>query len=635
VVFGALSPRTRNAQVAMYQAGEVDYLVATDAIGMGLNMDVDHVAFAQLAKFDGRGMRRLTAAELGQIAGRAGRHMNDGTFGTTTNASGTEIGPLDPEIITAIEEHNFPALTALQWRNTDLDFSSPGALLAALDAPPPSPVLMRTRDADDHLTLTMLARDPEIARLAAGREGVRLLWETCQIPDFRKALGDAHVHLVGRIFRHLRHEGRLPTDWVASQLTHLDSVLGDIDALLERLARVRTWTYVSHRPTWLADAAHWQERARDVEDRLSDALHERLTQRFVDRRAAALARARKGGDEIAAAVKATGEVLVEGEVAGRLQGFNFVADAEAAREGSREFLAAANKALRRDVSARVRRFVTAGDDDFSLDERGSVRWHGQPVGRLAAGDHVLAPRVEALPADLLEPRHRDEVRRRMQDWARGHIARALAPLFALRDASLSGAARGLAYELAARLGCAPRSAVMEQVSALKPEDRSALAALGVHIGTAAVFLPALKSGNSVVLRALLWACATGHEPAEALAVLPRARSAPRSRSALPEEFYAAAFYLPAGPRYVRADRLEGLATRLRGFAKRGPFTATEDLAAAIGAPANELAGIVAALGYRAMPGMVFVPRRAGSQRQRETGPDSASPFASLGRLKRR
>ena len=638
VVFGALSPRTRNAQVAMYQAGEVDYLVATDAIGMGLNMDVDHVAFAQLAKFDGRGMRRLSPAELGQIAGRAGRHMNNGTFGTTTGVDGRDVGPLEPETIAAIEEHRFPSLNAFQWRNADLDFSSPGRLLASLDAPPPLPVLFRTRDADDQLTLAAAAADREIAALATDREGVRLLWETCQIPDFRKALGDAHVNLVGRIFRHLRQDGRLPTDWVAGQVARLDTVEGDIDTLLERLARIRTWTYVSHRASWLEDAGHWQERARDVEDRLSDALHERLLQRFVDRRAAVLARARKKGDEYLTAVNARGEVLIEGERAGRLDGFNFVADADARDGGGRDLLAAANKALRRDIGDRVRRFSAAADGDFSLDEQGTVRWHGQAVGKLLAGDQPLRPRIETLPADLLEPQHRDAVRRRMQDWVDGHLQRSLAPLYGLQDAALSGAARGLAYALCANLGCASRRAVAAQIDALAKADRPRLAELGVHIGSIAVFVPALKGRDSAKLRALLWACAQGHDFARSLAAVPSHSSVRRNDASLPAGFYAACSFLPAGPLYVRVDRLEGLAGRLRGLARRGPFAATPDLAKAIAAGPADLAAVLAALGYRAMPGMVFVPRavrKSGRGAEGRAGSDTDSPFASLGQLMHR
>ena len=283
---GALSPATRNAQVAMFQRGEVDYLVATDAIGMGLNMDIDHVAFAQLVKFDGLAPRRLAAPELAQIAGRAGRHMNDGTFGTTA-----EIGPLDQETIDAIEGHRFPPLGFIYWRNSDLDFRSPEALLRSLERRTDVPELVRVRESLDQLTLAALLRDPDVLARATSRARVHLLWETCQIPDFRKILSDAHKHLVAQIFHHLcSAEERLPQDWVARQVARLDSVEGDIDTLLQRIAHIRTWTYVAHRPRWLADAAQWQERTRAIEDRLSDALHQRLTQRFVDRRAAVLAR---------------------------------------------------------------------------------------------------------------------------------------------------------------------------------------------------------------------------------------------------------------------------------------------------------------------------------------------------------
>src|SRR5580658_2515794 len=286
VVLGALSPRARNAQVGMFQAGEVDYLVATDAIGMGLNMDLNHVAFARLAKFDGRGLRRLAAAEIGQIAGRAGRHMNDGTFGTTADER-----PLDPEIVRAVEAHKFEPLTRIQWRSTALKFNSAGALLNSLEEPPPAPGLIQTREADDHQVLRALSRNAEVAALATNPGAVRLLWEVCQIPDFRKMMSDSHARFLAQCFLHLAGPNeRLPTPWIASQIDQLDRVDGDIDTLMMRIAHVRTWTYITHRPDWVEGAAEWQERARGIEDRLSDALHERLTQRFVDRRSALLVR---------------------------------------------------------------------------------------------------------------------------------------------------------------------------------------------------------------------------------------------------------------------------------------------------------------------------------------------------------
>ena len=341
VVLGALSPRTRNAQVGMFEAGEVDYLVATDAIGMGLNLDLDHVAFARLRKFDGRTPRPLTATEVAQIAGRAGRHMSDGTFGTTGG-----LGDIEPEIVEAVEAHRFDPVRALNWRSRELDFRDPRLLLKSLEQPPPAPELTRGREADDVRALAALVQDPEILGLAGNPGAVRLLWEVCQIPDFRKILSDEHARLLGRIYRHLmRGEGRLPQDWVARQLSSIDRVDGDIEALMGRIAAVRTWTYIAHRADWLADPGHWQERARAIEDRLSDALHQGLTERFVDRRAAALVRRLQDGGDLIGAVRKGGDVLVEGEFVGHLAGFRFSLDTAVSGEDARPLMAAARRAL--------------------------------------------------------------------------------------------------------------------------------------------------------------------------------------------------------------------------------------------------------------------------------------------------
>jgi ATP-dependent RNA helicase SUPV3L1/SUV3 len=335
-----------------------------------------------------------------------------------------------------------------------------------------------------------------------------------------------------------------------------------------------------------------------------------------------------------AAVTARGEELIEGERAGHLEGFNSHADADA-RDGGRDLLAAANKALRRDIGDRVRRFMSAPDEDFAIDTRGLVRWQNWPVAKLVAGDTPLTPRVEILPADLLEPRHRDDIRRRLQDWLDAHIARTLAPLVALRDAPLSGSARGLAFALVSNLGCVARGTLTDQLASLTGAEHQALTAAGVHIGQAAIHVPALRGHDVATLRALLWAVSHNQDSAYVLTAIPQGRSLSRNAVTLPAEFMAACSYLPAGPLFVRADRLEGLATRLRGLARRGPFAATDDLAAAVGARAADLASVLAALGYRAMPGMVFVPRPAAKKARKIALPDAHSPFASLHKLKSR
>ena len=637
VVFGALSPRTRNAQVAMYQAGEVDWLVATDAIGMGLNMDIGHVAFAELSKFDGRAPRRLTASELGQIAGRAGRHMTDGTFGTTA-----EAGVLEPELAAAIEEHRFPAISQAYWRNGALDLASPAALLASLEERPPAPELLRARTAEDHAALAALARDEEVLAVARGRAMVALLWEACQIPDFRKSFDGGHARFVKRVFLALARHGRLPSDWVVAQVARLDTAEGDIDALLQRIAETRTWTYIAHKGDWLADPLEWQARTRAIEDRLSDALHARLTQRFVDRRAAAVARRRAAGEEILAGVTRAGEVVVEGESVGALRGFAFVGARDAAQdgEGTRAMMAAANRVLRQDVGARVRRLVQGGDEAIELRDDGALAWEGAEVARLAPGPEWLEPRVEVLASDLLEGPHREAIRRRLAAWTDAHLAQRLGPLFALRAAALPGPARGLAYELVGAMGCVPRARVGALVAALGPAERAALAALGVTLGDHAVFLPAMRNDRTMRLRATLrHVFAGGDAPARALR--PPALSHPREGG--PDAAtMAALFCLPAGPRFVRADRLERLGREAFRRGRGGPFAIDPSWATLVGAPQADMEGILRALGLRLrVEGelrLLGLPprerRRARAEVLREAAIDEASPFAGLARLVR-
>jgi ATP-dependent RNA helicase SUPV3L1/SUV3 len=428
VVMGALSPRTRNAQVALYQSGDVDFLVATDAIGMGLNMDIDHVAFAATEKFDGAVRRPLRSHELSQIAGRAGRHMNDGTFGVTADAE-----PLDGETVEAIENHRFDPVKVVQWRNPELDFSSVTALDHCLDALPPVRGLSRARAQDDQLVLRLLAADPRFKDNVQGAAAVKALWQVCQIPDFRKVAVDEHAQLVGNIFEHLRsHEGVLPADWLEGHVARLDNIEGEIDAIAQRIAYIRTWTYVANRAHWVTDAAFWQERTRAVEDRLSDALHEKLTQRFVDRRTSVLMRRLREDEEFAATVEDDGEVLVEGEYVGKLQGFSFVADPRAIGIHGKAIRSAALKGLAGEIASRAQALANAPDSAITLSEHGRMWWNGSIVARLRKGHEPLHPRIELLADDLLSSAARERATERLQEWLAHHIAKSLAPLVTLQ-----------------------------------------------------------------------------------------------------------------------------------------------------------------------------------------------------------
>ena len=508
VVLGALSPRTRNAQVGLYQAGEVDSLVATDAIGMGLNLDLDHVAFSAYRKFDGRSTRMLTSAEIAQIAGRAGRHLRDGSFGTTGG-----VEPFEPSQLQAVENHRFPPVRRAYWRNAALSFESLPALVESLAEPPPLPGLRRTQDADDHRTLLVLARDPAIAETLTGSDRVALLWEACQIPDFRKTMAEDHVGLVRRIYLSLVESGRLPPDWVGRSIERLAPTEGDIDTLTARISHVRTWTYVSHRADWVDDAQGWQERTRSLEDALSDALHAQLTQLFVNRRARQGRLGRRADEALFALVGEGGAVTVEGEPAGVFDGFRFRPDTEAER--SREILAAANRVVEREVARRVAAAVADGDDAFALGLEpgreaaprwGEIAWQGAAIARLGQGDSPLRPQIALIGEDHLSAAQRERVRRRLQSWLDRRIERDAGPLVSLREAALEGSARGVAFALSEALGCVPRRSLNPQVSALDDGGRRALAEAGVRLGALSVFVPAmLKPARSRCAGLLWWA----------------------------------------------------------------------------------------------------------------------------------
>ncbi len=631
VVLGALSPRTRNAQVDLYQSGDVEYLVATDAIGMGLNLDIDHVAFARLSKFDGHAPRRLTAQEIGQIGGRAGRHRSDGTFGTTGDVNG-----IDDAIVEAVETHSFDRLKMLRWRNSDLEFYTIRALLRTLDARPTRPELQRVREADDHLALAALAREDTIQARARGREAVSLLWDVCRIPDFRKVLSDAHTRLLGQIYQYLSAPAaRLPTDWVATQVARLDRTEGDIDALITRIAHVRTWTYVSHRPGWLTDARHWRDRTRAIEDKLSDALHERLTQRFVDRRSASLVKSLRSGNALVAAVDRAGDVLVEGHPVGHLDGFRFIPDQGDRNESRRTLDSAVRRALGGELATRVTRLEQADDSALHLGDDGTIAWDGAIVARLRSGPEPLSPRPE-LVADEFDPRLKDRLHRRLDAWLRRELVTRLSLLAALGDDSLTGAVRGIAFHLREGLGSAPRAAVNALVAGLTAQDRARLRGLGICIGRGHIFMPAMVKPRAVVLRGLLWC--VHRQFAGPPAIPPAGRVSVPPAAGVPAQFYAAVGYPVTGRRAVRVDMLERLDRDLR---RMGPTLIASDvasLASRIGCPVAEVPEIVAACGYRSVVGndgaITVKPRR---QRSRPATPrrpvDVDMPFAKLQQLK--
>jgi ATP-dependent RNA helicase SUPV3L1/SUV3 len=594
VVLGALSPRTRNAQVAMYQAGEVDYMVATDAVGMGLNMDVDHVAFAGMRKFDGRTPRLLNASETGQIAGRAGRYLSDGTFGVTNG-----VASLDDEIVNAVESHRYAPLEHVYWRNRTLDFRSTGELLRGLSARPPSPVLHATRRADDHLALLSLAGDADVLDRATNPAAVRLLWDVCQIPDFRKVMPDIHARLLRHIYMSLCDGGgRLSNDWVASQIGSLDNVSGDIDTLTQRIAHVRTWTYISHRADWLNDAEMWQGEARRIEDKLSDALHDRLTQRFVDRHAPLLAKRRREGGELSCFIDKTGDVVVEGASIGQLTGLRFELDGSAMTDQSRVLLGAARRAIELDVERRVNEIAAAADDVFSIGAGGALCWNGAPVAALGVGETALNPQIAVLDNEFLDGPRRERVRSRLAAWMAKRVERRLGPLFRALSADLDGSLRGIVYQLAESLGSMPRVDLKIRIDGLSAGEKKMLAKLGVRIGLHSVYFHALLNPSAVRMRSVL---ATLYAPRASEGDgrdLPRGNKPSRPADSIPNAVWAMLGYSVVGGRAIRVDILEKFAAIVRKQARAGAFTATPDMLALAGCDVAALVLVMRDLGYR-------------------------------------
>ncbi len=613
VVLGALSPRTRNAQVAMYQSGDVDYLIATDAIGMGLNLDVDHVAFAGDRKFDGHQFRRLNPSEMAQIAGRAGRHLKDGTFGTTGRCP-----PLEPELVERLEGHSFDSVKVLQWRNSRLDFASAGALLDSLSRPPAEAGLTRAPDADDVRALMALMRDHEVRSLATGKKAVELLWDVCQVPDYRKIAPAQHTDLLRELYGFLARPGKVPTDWFAKNVALTDRTEGDIDTLSARIAHIRTWTYVANRPDWLGDPEHWQDTTRAVEDRLSDALHERLAQRFVDRRTSVLMRRLRENQMLEAEIDKNGDVSVEGHHVGRLAGFQFAPDATGDGPDGKALRAAASKALAGEIEARANRFSNSSDADIVLAADGAVRWLGELVGRLVKGDKTLAPRIRVIADDQLTGAAREQVEKRLDQWIRALVSKHLGGLQALEQAEdVTGVARGVAFQIVEELGVLDRARVADEVKGLDQTARAALRKQGVRFGAHHIYLPALMKPAPRAFAAQLWALT--HEVEGDAGVGDVVHLANAGRTSMPADpaidkgLYRALGYRVCGARAIRVDILERLADLIRpaiawkpgapgnppaGAADGNGFTVTVAMTSLAGCSGEDFAAILRALGYR-------------------------------------
>ena len=617
VVMGALSPRTRNAQVDLYQSGEVDYLVATDAIGMGLNLDVEHIAFASMSKFDGRRRRMLSAAEAGQIAGRAGRFRTDGTFGET----GTCI-PFDEDIVARIESHKFEDVTQIQWRNYDLSYKSIDRLLATLTKPSPERILRQTPDALDEVTLRRMAMDPDVAAQTDRGARVKRLWDLCCLPDFRRTGVEGHLRVVQALYSQLADpDARLSCKWMETALSRLRSTEGDIGVLQTRLAAIRTWTYAANRSDWVENAESWRAQTREIEDLLSDALHECLTLRFVDKRTTALMRGLSREDAMEAGFGDNGEITVEGHVVGHLEGLVFKPVTEANTVEGKAVRAAAMQALKPILSKRLAEIATSHNHAFSLNDYGQVLFNEQPVARLVKGADWLTPRAELIGAEDAAADERDRAKDRAEQWVLETTNKLLPALTSLRkqlnEAELPGVARGLAYRVL-EAGSAIDLRKDEPPVRLSPEEREALKGWGIRTGRVAAYAPETTKPAQQALIARLMSVFTDTDAM----IAPTGAGSFPAEEGWTEAALLAQGYLKFGPRAIRADLAERLAWEIdkrRKEAGKNLFELPAELASIVSCPGEAFIEVLKSYGL------------APAEHDAETGAVKAWRFTAKGR----
>jgi ATP-dependent RNA helicase SUPV3L1/SUV3 len=594
IVMGALSPRTRNAQVAMFQNGDVDYLVATDAIGMGLNMDVTHIAFASLNKFDGTFRRNLRLSEISQIAGRAGRHLSDGTFGVTGEAK-----EFDPSIIEQVENHRFDVIKQIQWRNSVLDYSSFESLLNSLNISPNTLGLVKVPQPNDEKFLVQLASEAAVRNRLTNNNSIQLLWEVCQIPNFRKQMGGGHVNLLSNIFKSLTDTGKLDTEWIEKEVNCIDNIDGDIGLLMDRIANIRIWTYVSNRSDWLLDPEGWQGRTRKIEDRLSDVLHERLTQRFVDQRTSVLTKKLRDKQSLQSVVNSQGNVIVEGHFIGQIKGFVFISDTTDSALASRTVSAAAFRVLASEVQRRVIELINTTDSGFELNSSGKIFWLRSAdrhlVAGLVNGSNNLSPRLKVISSDMLDVPLQNKIEERLHAWFNNYIRLHLMPLIKARDRNLTGAARGLVFQLVENGGVLGKRQAIGQLKALSKSDYSILRHLGVKIARHEIFFPKLLRPRSAGLSALLWAIKNKINPIPKLP--PSGRVSMIYDGLVPLDFMLVGGFKRAGELLVRVDILERVAGRLKLLDMGRPFEIGPQILNLLGCSAIQAVSVVCSLGY--------------------------------------
>ena len=589
IVMGALSPRTRNSQVEMYENGDVDYLVATDAIGMGLNLKIDHVSFASIRKFDGISLRNLTDPEIAQVAGRAGRFLSDGTFGVTENSS-----DMSEHTIDAVENSKFDQITNVFWRNSNLDFSSVTNLIKSLETSPPETFLIRKSDAEDHRHLVFLSEVKGVKEIAQSPKEIKLLWEVAQVPEFNKSLTNDHVFLLSKIYEQLISKGQLTNDFISSQIYSLDKVTKDIDTLMQRIASIRTWTYLSHKNDWLANSNNWQDISLAIEDKLSDALNNELTNRFVDKRISMLGKKIKENLRLVIEIKSDSSIYLDSMKVGELNGFVLkLVDSSAPSSGL--FLKNLKKSLDAEIKKRVKNFYTIEDHHLEINDEAKIFWGASPIGWLTPSDDPFSPNIHIAQSDLLEDSQINLITERLKNFVYNKIEKFLFPLISLNEEEFNSSARGIIFQLKEGFGTTPFKKIQKLYKELSDEDKKALSKAGLRFGVEYLYIPELLKPAAVRLRALLWGVFNNTYYNNSLPDDGRVAFSPKESA--PQQWYNLIGYSKLGDRVMRVDMVERLSAIIRTSARDGSFKISEEMLSIAGASKDQMANILSDLGF--------------------------------------
>ena len=619
IVMGALSPRTRNAQVDLYQNGQVDYLIATDAIGMGLNMDIDHVAFASDTKFDGKIPRYLNPPEIAQIAGRAGRHSRNGSFGVVEDHL-----KFDEETIEQIENHSFFPLKNIWWRNSELNFSSLNALVSSLEAYPPFNFMRRKVGALDALCLNHLSEISSIKNKINNKEALILLWDICQIPDFSNSLSGMHFSLLEKTFELLLANGKLDNEWIKLQLNRLNRFDGEIDTLLNRISNIRTWTFITNRQQWIDNHEYWQNEAKTIEDKLSDELHDRLTQRFVDKKIIILNKTLNEHNNLEAIIRLDGKIIVEGEEVGLLRGFEFIPSLSQGEKVG-PILSAARKILPNEIDRRVKELLMSDNAAFKFDDDGFILWQNNKVAKLTNGEILYTPKIIIINSEFLSNEQIKQIEIRINEAVEKNIENILSEAINLKKPilnadqqknkskkqqnisasannnekqlgeNLTGKALGIAYQVYEGLGSAQSNNLSMSTINLSEADKRNLARLGLRLGVETIYLPNLLKPTAIKLRALLWSVYNKDFPKDAFP--PDGRVSIKTLPNVKSEFYRALGFVPLGNLALRADIAERLSALIRIEARNGQFKINDAMLSIAGTTKIQMEEILYDLGY--------------------------------------